>query len=88
MQAVTFGDRRKRLLTLGRLSDFVNVLHEVLKQENEGRFEECLVFEILYQIVFYTIQLFIKYLFIYLINLACHLLYTMTCVWTGSRDQV
>lgn len=43
MEAVTFGDRRKRLLTLGRLSNFVNVLHEVLKQENEGRFEECLV---------------------------------------------
>ena len=43
MEAVTFGDRRKRLLTLGRLNDFVNVLHEVLKQENEGRLEECLV---------------------------------------------
>lgn len=43
MEAVTFGDRRKRLLTLGRPNDFVNVLHEVLKQENKGRFEECLV---------------------------------------------
>ena len=43
MQAVTFGDRTERLLNLGRLSDFANVFHEVLKQENEGRFEECLV---------------------------------------------